>query len=137
MIHPDLGRPHRQVAHAFEILLSDSNVKTIFKIPTLPSHRYNAQVNLCTWFTPNSQATVTLGIRPPDPGLSYTPGAKAPGVTIDKEPTYSKTAFMWFDSTQTFFDYQQVDGGWVLIQASGASPGAMLTFAKAIRAVVH
>ena len=119
-------------------VVSAAKVKTIFKIPTLPSHNYDAQANQCAWFPdPNSQESITLGIRAPQQGVSYAPSGKVPGVTIDKEPAYGKTAFMIIESSQTFFDYQQADGAWVLIEAPGRSPAAMLAFAKAIQTVVH
>jgi hypothetical protein len=119
-------------------VVSAAKVRTIFKIPTLPSDSYNAQANVCSWFpNPNAQESITLGIIVPQPGVVYAPGAKTPGVTIDKEPSFGKTAYMIIESTQTFFDYQQADGDWVQIEAPGTSAGAMLAFAKAIHTVVH
>jgi hypothetical protein len=119
-------------------VISAAKVKTIFKLPTLPSHSYNAQANVCTWFPdPNSQESITLGIIVPQPDEIYAPGPKTPGVTIDKEPSYGKTAYMIIESAQTFFDYQQANKNWVQIEAPGTSASVMLAFAKAIHTVVH
>ncbi len=119
-------------------VISAAKVKAIFKLPALPSHSYQAQANLCSWFpSPTSQLSITLAIVAPQPGVSYAPGAKSPGVTIDKEPRYGKSAFMIIEPNQTFFDYQQADATWIQIQIPGASAATMLAFARAIHTLLH